>query len=551
MLTRCCTLPGSSRIAAIAAVFRRPQLRRLELAWGGYYVGEWTHFVALSVYAFDHGGASAVGVFGLVRMGAAAVVLPVGSLLTDRYPRQRVLLASYLSRTSLLVVTAVALATGASRAVVFVLAALVAMSAAPVRPATMSLVPLLAMTPEELVATNVSSSAMEGIGTLMGPLLGGVLSEGSSGALAIGAAAAVNLGCTLAVAGIRRDGEIGVRAGAGRGLDSVLGGVRALRDEPHPRLIVLLFASQTLVRGLLNVLLTVAALGVLDLSRGGLGGLNATLGAGAVMGGLATVGMVARRRLASAFALGLVLWGAPIALMGVFPAAAVAFACVAVIGVGNALLDVSGFTLLQRTVDEHVLGRVFGVFEVLVAAAVAAGSAFAAIAIAAVGIRGALIASGLLLPVLAVSCLSRLRAIDRASPVPQPQLGLIAAVPLFAPLPVTTLERIAHRLRPLVAAAGATIVREGEPGDSFFVIGRGHVDVVQSGRPAGTLGPGDSFGEIALLRDTARTATCVARTDVELFEVDRPTFIAAVSGDSRASAAAEAAVAGRLAADRA
>jgi MFS family permease len=514
-------------------------LRLLELAWGGYYIGEWTQFVALSVYAFGHGGASAVGVFGVVRMGAAAVVLPFGGLLTDRYPRQRVLLVAYLARALLLATTALALASGASRALVFALAALAAMSAGPVRPATMSLVPLLARTPEELVAANVSSSAMEGIGTLVGPILGGVLSDLSGGALALGVATAVNLGCASAVVGIRREGEITVRASAGRGFNPYLGGMRALRDEPHPRLIVLLFAAQTLVRGLLNVMLTVAALGVLSLGRGGLGGLNATLGAGAVIGGLATVGIVTRRRLASVFALGLVLWGAPITLIGLSPTAALAFACVAVIGIGNALLDVSGFTLLQRTVDEHVLGRVFSVFEVMVASAVAAGSALAAIAIAALGLRSALLAAGLVLPLLALLSLTRLRAIDRASPVPQPQLALIAAVPLFAPLPVTTLERLAYRLQPLNAPAGTAICRQGDPGDSFFVVEHGEIEISQSGRSQGTLRPGDSFGEIALLRGITRTATCVARTDARLFAVDRDTFIAAVSGDSRASAAAE------------
>ena len=61
------------RLETLAEVFRNPRLRRLELSWGGYYLGEWTHFVALSIYAFQVGGATALGVLGLVRMGAAAV----------------------------------------------------------------------------------------------------------------------------------------------------------------------------------------------------------------------------------------------------------------------------------------------------------------------------------------------------------------------------------------------------------------------------------------------------------------------------------------------
>ena len=312
---------------------------------------------------------------------------------------------------------------------------------------------------------------------------------------------------------------------------------------------MLLFAAQTLVRGLLNVLLTVAALGTLGVGRGGLGALNATLGAGAVVGGLATVGMVSRRRLASVFALALVLWGAPIAVVGVAPTAVVAFACIAVIGVGNALLDVSGFTLLQRIVDEHVLGRVFGVFEILVAVGVALGSAIGALAVAELGVRASLVCAGLFLPALAVLCLRGLRSVDDASPVPERELAVLSTLPLFAPLPVTTLERLAQRLTPVHFAAGTAVVRSGEPGDSFFVIENGEIEVVRGATHVSVLRRGDSFGEIALLRSTMRTATCVALTDVDLFAVDRETFVAAVSGDSRSAAVVDATIRARLAPD--
>ena len=70
---------ASSRATALAEVFREPSLRRVELAWTGYYVAEWTSFVALSVYAYGFGGATAVGVLGLVRAVPAAVGVPAGS----------------------------------------------------------------------------------------------------------------------------------------------------------------------------------------------------------------------------------------------------------------------------------------------------------------------------------------------------------------------------------------------------------------------------------------------------------------------------------------
>jgi len=532
----------------VVAVFREPQLRRLEFSWAGYYLSEWAQFVALSIYAYDSGGATAVGLFGLIRMGLAAIALPFGGMLTDRYPRQRVLLAIYLALAGVLAVMTAALASASPRALVFALAGLAAVIAAPVRPATMSLVPLLARTPAELVAANVSSSTAEGFGTFAGPLLGGLLTASLGPDVAVGAAAAVCLACALAVFRIRREGQVTVRTWTGHGIGSeLLRGVRTLAHEREPRLITMLTGGQCLVRGLLNVMLTVAALGVLHLGESGVGWLNAVLCAGAVAGGILTTGLVARRRLATPFALALVLWGAPIAVAGLWLHPASAFACVAVIGLGNALLDVTGFTLLQRTVDEHVLGRFFGVFEITVATSVAAGSALGPLAIDGLGIRHAMIVAGLLLPALALISFPRLRAIDDSSSVPRRQLELVSALPLFAPLPVTTLERLASGMHELHAPAGATIVGEGARGDCFYVLAQGEVDVTQGGKRIASLGPGSSFGEIALLRSVPRTASCVARTDVELYAIAGESFVAAVSGDLRSVTAAEATVDARLA----
>jgi MFS family permease len=537
-----------NRLETLAEVFRNPQLRRLELSWAGYYLGEWTHFVALSIYAFESGGVVAVGVLGFVRMGAAAVALPFGGMLTDRYPRQRVLLGIYLARAATLGGIAAALGAGSPRAVVFALAALAAVTVAPVRPATMSLVPLLARTPHELVAANVSSSTLEGLGTFAGPVIGGVLAGTAGIDFAVGVAAVMYLGCALLVAGIRREGElVGARPRTERdALRELLGGVRTLLSDSHPRLIVLLFASQTFVRGLLNVLLVVTALDLLDIGESGVGWLNAALGAGALVGGLGAVGLVGHRRLAGPFGLALVLWGAPIAAIGAWPVVGWALLCMGVIGVGNALLDVSGFTLMQRTVDEHVLGRVFGVFEILVAVAVALGSALGSLLVTQMGIRWALVVAGSLLPTLALVSYSRLREIDDASTVPERELAVVSEVPLFAPLPITTLERLSFRAMEVKAKAGTTVIAQGTPGELFYVIAAGEIDVKHDGELVATLKPGDYFGEIALLHDVTRTAACVARTDVELYALNRESFVAAVGGDHRSAAVAREIIGARL-----
>ena len=416
------------------------------------------------------------------------------------------------------------------------------------RPATLSLVPMLARTPRELVATNVSSSTLEGLGTLVGPALGGVLAATAGVEVAVAVGAGVNAACALLVGRIRREGDVaGARRRVERSLrEELLGGVRTLAHEPHPRLIVLLFNSQTLVRGLLNVLLVVASIELLGMGESGFGWLNAALGAGALAGGLAAVGLVARRRLAGIFGMALVLWGAPIALVGAWPRAGWALVCLGVVGIGNALLDVSGFTLLQRTVDEHVLGRVFGVFEIGVALAVAIGSLLGSILVEQLGIRTALVVTGALLPFLALVSLPGLRRIDESVEVPERELALVSDVPLFSPLPPTTLERLAARLERVDFAAGTTVVEQGAAGDRFYLIAGGQIDVMLDGVTMSELRTGDYFGEIALLRDVPRTASCIAKTDAEIYALGRDVFVAAVSGDVRSSAEAESVMSRRL-----
>jgi CRP-like cAMP-binding protein len=140
----------------------------------------------------------------------------------------------------------------------------------------------------------------------------------------------------------------------------------------------------------------------------------------------------------------------------------------------------------------------------------------------------------------------RLRAVDEATTVPQRELGLLAMVPFFEPLAPTTLEKLAVRLRPLAVPAGTEVVGEGKGGDVFYLIGSGQVDVIHGGKLVATLGAGQYFGEIALLHDVPRVATCVTRSDAELLELERQVFVTAVGGNQQSHATIEDVVAGRL-----
>jgi MFS family permease len=533
------------RFAALADVFRSPELRRVECAWAGYYVADWSAFVALSIYAYHFGGAAAVGVLGLVRALPAALGVPAGSAVADRTRRERVLFAVQSARAVALAASAAVVAEGGPHWAVFLLAGVTAGVGAAYRPAQLALVPLLARTPQELVATNVSGSILEGLAVLVGPALAGILLTftGTDVVLAIGAA--ISACAALLVARISSGPYVPARASGA--IADLTAGLRTLAREPNTRLIIGLFASQTFVRGLLNVLLVVTAFHLLDIGESGVGFLNAAFGTGGLLGGIAGLGLVSLRRLARPFAAGLVMWGVPIALIGVWPNAAWTVICLAAVGAGNAVLDVAGFTLIQRGTDDAVLARVFGVFEVLVIAALGVGSIVGSLLVDQLGIRAALVVAGGILPVLTIFAFPRLRAVDASVVVPERQLRMLQSIPLFSPLPPTTLERLAAHLSPVTALAGTELVREGDDGDLFYVVAAGRVEVSREGGRVDELGPGDYFGEIALLRDVPRSATCTATTDVELYTIDRDRFVAAVTGNSTSASEIESVIHSRLA----
>jgi CRP-like cAMP-binding protein len=140
---------------------------------------------------------------------------------------------------------------------------------------------------------------------------------------------------------------------------------------------------------------------------------------------------------------------------------------------------------------------------------------------------------------------------DRASVIPVERLELMQSNMIFAPLPPSTLEQLAEALDEMQVEAGQEVIRQGEPGDRFYLVRDGTLDVSVDGRSTQSLGAGDSFGEIALLRDVPRTATVTARTDARLYALERNAFITAVTGFGPSLSAAEAVIGMRLGPGRA
>jgi len=531
---------------AFRAVFANPDLRRVQLAWAGSETGKWLYILALSIYAYDAGGATALGLVALIRTVPAAIGAPFMALLGDRYPRERVMLGASLVRMAAVAGAAVAAGPGGDPAVVYILAGVVTLSSTAFRPAQAAALPSLARTPEELTAANVAASTIATLASFVGPAIGGILFAVTSTRIVFGLTAVVFLSSALLVARVRLERPRAAPAKPTGVARDAVAGFRAILSTADLRVLVGLYAAQAFVGGAFNVLIVVSALDLLGLGQSGVGFLNAAFGIGGVIGAVVALALLARRRLASDFMLGIALWGVPLMLMGIWPNAAVAVVLLGLIGIGETLVEVAGPTLLQRSVPDAVLARVFGALESLIVTMIGIGGLATPGVIALVGVRGALVCTGILLPLLALISWRRLLAIDRGHEPSYRELALLQGVPIFALLPEPSLEQIAAELQPVALAAGEQVIREGDSGDRFYLIADGEVEVTVDGRKAAMLGPGDFFGEIALIRDVPRTASVTARGDVRLYALARDDFVAAVTGHAPSLEAAHAVVAARL-----
>jgi MFS family permease len=537
--------PGQM-VSTLAAAGRNPNVRRVELAWGAAIAAEWAHFVALGVFAYRHGGTGAVGLAGLVRLLPAAAIAPFAASLGDRFRRERVLLAMMLLAAAALAGSAAAAFAG-SRALVFAFAAVLGVATTLIRPALQALLPSLASTPEELIAANGATSTIESLGTLVGPLVAGLLVAVANAGVVFAGAAGTFLVAAVLLAFVRVEGRVQLdeEHGAWHMVSEGLASIWRGRDE---RLLIGLVAAQTFVRGCLNVLIVVAAFQVLHAGAGAVGYMTAAIGVGGLAGAIGAMTLEGRP-LAVPFGAALVFWGVPLILIAPHPQTAAAVLLLAVVGAANSVEDVAVFTLLQRIVPDELLTRVLGVLWGLAMGAVALGSIAAPAIVHWVGARTAFAVVGGVLPFLVLLTYPRLARIDRETEA-APELALIDGVPMFTPLSVAAKERLAAKLSPRIVPAGEVVIAAGDPGDGFYIVGDGELDIDAGGRHT-TAHRADYFGEIALLRDVPRTATVTAETESRLLELHRDDFLAAVTGHASAHAAGHAVAESRLEQDSA
>jgi len=535
---------------AFGSSFRNPDLARAQVAFLAFSVTEWASYIALVVYAFAHGGTAAIGVVSLVILIPAAVIAPAGSLLGDRYRRERVYLLSETAMALFCALTAAAMLLQTRSLIVYAAACVAVWVLSLVRPIHGALLPWIARDPAELTTAYTSAGLIESICVLLGPLLaaalfaiGQALEVSGPGLVFVALAALLAVGAALLFR-IRTD-SAPEPDDTGRAIVGELAaGFRYVWADHRPRVIVTMLGLSSLVEGMLDTLIVVLAIELLGLGESGVGLLNAALGVGGIIGAAGAVVAGTRERLFPAFRLGAFVYGAPLALIGAVPALGPLL--LGVSGIGGAQLDVTGRTMLQRVIPDEKLTRSLGVLESAYMGAEGLGAAAAAVLIAWIGAGWAFAICGALLPLAALALRTRLRAVDVGARVPADDLELLRGTALFEPLPPSALERLARNSVPMEATAGQVVIREGDAGDRVYVIAEGETEVTASGRHVARLGPGGYVGEIALLRDVPRTATVTAFTDVRFLCLERDVFLRTMTGHEPARAAAHSAADTRL-----
>jgi MFS family permease len=530
---------------AFRRVFANRRLRKLQVAAVGSTLGTWAYAVALSVYAFHAGGDRAVGLLLFARFVLGAITAPWFGVVADRWSRRRLMLTTDIVRAGISAgMTAVVIAGGNAYAV-YVLAVVSTVLAGAYAPAQGALLPSLVDTPDELTAANLVSNTITSVGMFAGPALGGVLLALSGTAAVFALNGALLVWSAVFVLQVPPD-KPPERGDQARFLPELTAGFSTVVRTPALRVIVGLTGAQTLTSGAVLVLLVVFALRVLHSGNPAVGWLNAAIGIGSVFGAFVIAAIAARRRLAGGFALGILASVVPIALAAAVSTLAPALVLFFFIGAGTVLVDVAGITLLQRSADNEVLGRVVAVLESVILGALALGAAVTPALVSWLGPHAALVATGAFLPVVLLPLWPTLRRIDAEAVIADEPLELLGRIAIFAELPQPSLELLAREATVVSTAADQVVVARGEAGNYFYVIASGRATVELDDGATRELGPGDFLGEIALLRDVPRTATVRALEPLRLYAIKRDDFLAAVTGHAPTLAVAENIVTSRM-----
>jgi CRP-like cAMP-binding protein/predicted MFS family arabinose efflux permease len=509
-------------------------------AWALFYTGDYAHFTLIIVFTFEVGGDDAVGAATVLNILPSGLLGPLAATLATSRRPQLHLAMGIGARGLAMVATIIAVLHVAPVGVVLALVAADSLVSAAVRPVHGALAVRLAGNAAEAGAANAASSLLLSVSMLAGPALAGLALElwGLGWAFAL-PTAIFSAGAAAAALIVmpRTDGEPepgGTRPSRNSGWRQLIAagaGFRAILSSRPAAAATTVFIMNATLTGAFYVACASLAEDRWRLGEEGVALIMTILGAGGLFGALATLSIVGRRGLARVLAWAMFGWAVTLAAIGPIVLPALGLALAAVVGAAGAVAYAIAPTLVQRGVPRDAMVPAAASLPTLYLLGMAAGAIIAPLLIDSVGVAAALEILGGATAVVTLLAWPLLRRADALSAEDAAKLAVIRATPQLAPLPAQALEQLARAATCLAVPAGSEVIRQDDPGDRFYIIGAGLADVTVDGRRVAALGPGGSFGEIALLHDVSRSATVAAREDLDLVTVDRAAFLGALSSD--------------------
>jgi Cyclic nucleotide-binding domain/Major Facilitator Superfamily len=527
----------------VAQISPNRALSRLLIAYFAVILAEYGQWIALLVYAYERGGASAAGLVAVLQLVTSGMLAPLISAHGVRFGAARLLVASYLASTLLLACSAATILLGAPTIAVYASAIAFSVALGVSRPLHNVLMPLVVRQPDELTSANVATSWCDGLGTLAGPAIAGLLIGVDGPGLACAGLAAICLAAPLLarVQPLRAAAELEGSEEAGGWADLRLA-ARVIASRPNTRALLAYPVGAAAIEGAVDLLVVLLAVKILMIGPGGAGFLSAAFGAGGLVGGAASV-LLVDRPLALPLAAAALAGGLALAALALASTVGVAVVLLLVVGASRTVQSVAAQTLLQRSTPLDVIVCAFALIESLRDAGLAFGALLVPVFVSLGGAKAAFLGTALFAPLAVLVTARRIRRIDGDADIPVVEMGLLRNLSIFAALPPAPLETLAREAVHRHVPTNTVIIREGEDGDRFYAIADGAVLVTQNGREVRRMGRGEGFGEIALLYAVRRSATVTATQNTSLLSLERDAFLTALHASSAVGLAA-----GRIAA---
>jgi hypothetical protein len=507
-------------------------LRGLAFIFGCFKTSEYGSWIAVTIFANQRGGTREAGAVLVASLAPATLAaLGTGNLLV-RFEARAVLAWGMVVQAAGLAAIALCISRGAPVLATYAVAIVTATAMVTSRPAISALLPALTPDARSITRAHVLLGWLDGAATLVGPAIAAVclLITNFSVAtdfsvaflvFAVIAGFAAGLAFLLPTGG---DVEL-LEEDAGLKLG---GALRQIAKAPGPRAALLLLTVQGLLLGCLDLLVVV----VPNETHGDIasaGWYGTALGAGAMIGGTASVVLIGRRRLWPATVASTIVAGGTVAALCATTSPVAEGAVFVAIGAAAAMMLVAGRATLQRLTELRLLSHVFAAAEAIESAMLLAGAVLVPLLVSAGGIDTTCLAIAGILLAAAVVTIRPLAVAERSALGAFARVAALREVTGLAHLGAAMLESLARAAQPHTFAAGRALMTQGEPGDVYQVIVSGHVDISQDGSIINHQGPGSGVGELALLFPTPRTATVTAADEVNTLSLDREVFLLALT----------------------